>query len=284
MTAPSLWARLRLIISAYLLPFLRSSCTLPFPYEAPSLARTEQPAVHSLIIHSFMTVDKTGAMLARAAGLRPINTGAWPLLNLSIILTSLTLLCVGAHGAELAISLKADKKPIAELRLRIKDDLATVAGPGVTERFDLKGMRWFDERTSQWITMAYSKKWASRSKANTSKTTDSAPPHVQPFLRWSLDPSFKVDKSNGSLRLTSGQVDYLVEGAASKKNVQEFFRYAVLNAYKKAMTEQKLPPFSELKAISEMKSLGRIPRNISVTMPGIPESPLIEMEITEVSE
>ena len=232
-----------------------------------------------------MSVNNTRAMLARAAWLIPLGPGARPRLNLAVILMSVTLLGVcAARGAELAIHLKADNKPIAELRLRIKDDLATVAGPGVTERFDLKGMRWFDEKTSTWITLAYSKKWVNRSKATTTKTADSAPIHVRSFLRWSLDPSFKVDKSNNSLRLTSGQVDYVVQGEASKRNVDEFFRYAVLNAYKKAMTEQNLPPFSELKAIAEMKSLRRIPHLISVTMPGVPGSPVIDMEFTEVSE
>ncbi len=47
------------------------------------------------------------------------------------------------------------------------------------------------------------------------------------------------------------------------------------------MTEKKLPPFSELKAIEKMKTLGCMPRKISVTMPGIPGSPAIDLEITE---
>jgi len=226
-------------------------------------------------------------MVARAAGLLDISKRVSSR-HLPRVVTCVTLLSVcaatmRAQGAELAIDLKADKKTIAQLRLRIKDDLATAAGPGVTERFDIKRMRWFDEKSLQWVTLADSKKWASRSKAQTKKSADSAAGHVRPFLLWSLEPSFKVDKSNGSLRLTSGQVDYVIEGEASKTNVDEFFRYAVLNAYKKAMTERKLAPFSELKAIAEMKSLRHIPRKISITMPGIPESPVIDMEISEVN-
>jgi hypothetical protein len=91
-----------------------------------------------------------------------------------------------------------------------------------------------------------------------------------------------VEKSDEALRLTSGQVDYVIEGVASTVNMDGYFRYAVINAYKKAMTERKLPPFAELKAIEEMKSLGHIPRTISVTIPGVPGSPVIMLEIREV--
>jgi hypothetical protein len=108
--------------------------------------------------------------------------------------------------------------------------------------------------------------------------------HVRPFLSWSLEPTFKAERLGSTLRLTSGEVDYVVEGEASKTEVDQYFRYAVLNAYKKAMTERKLPPFSELKAIEEMKKLGRIPRRISVTIPGVPGSPVIDLEIREVKQ
>ena len=84
------------------------------------------------------------------------------------------------------------------------------------------------------------------------------------------------------MKLTSGQVDYVIEGEASKTDVDAYFRYALLNAYKKALTEKKLPPFSEVKAIEEMKSLGRIPQKITVAMPGVPGSPVIEITIAEV--
>jgi hypothetical protein len=56
---------------------------------------------------------------------------------------------------------------------------------------------------------------------------------------------------------------------------------AFLSAYKKAMTERELPPFSELKAITEMSNLGHVPRRMTVTIPGIPQAPKFEMEIAE---
>jgi hypothetical protein len=47
------------------------------------------------------------------------------------------------------------------------------------------------------------------------------------------------------------------------------------------MTQKTVPAFSELKAIEEMKKLGCIPRKISVTMPGLPGSPVFDVEIKE---
>jgi hypothetical protein len=48
------------------------------------------------------------------------------------------------------------------------------------------------------------------------------------------------------------------------------------------MTEKKLLPFAELKAIEETMALDCIPKKMSIAMPGIPGSPKIEMEINEV--
>jgi hypothetical protein len=201
--------------------------------------------------------------------------------SLQLAFVTLLSTCAVANGSDLAIEFKANRQTVAEIRLNITADQATATVAGETERFNLKEMSWLDERTSQWITITRCKEWADQSKAKTKKSADSVPAQVRPFLLWSLEPTFKVAKSNDTLRLTSGQVDYVIEGQASKTNVDGYFRYAVLNAYKKAMTEKKLPPFSELKAIEEMKTLGRIPRKISVTMPGIPGSPAIDLEITE---
>lgn len=203
---------------------------------------------------------------------------------LRIIFTSMLLLGVSvfcADAGDLIIDLRVDKQTAANIHLKIEGDIATASVDGETERFNLKQMSWLDARTDKWTTLAQCKEWAEQSKARTLKSADSAPAHIRPFLVWSLEPSFKVTKSNDTLRLTSGQVDYFINGTASKANTDAYFRYAVLNAYKKAMVEKKLPPYSELKAIEEMKTLGRIPGSISVTMPGIPRSPAIEMNITE---
>jgi hypothetical protein len=196
------------------------------------------------------------------------------------------VLCFAGIGhsfaSDLAIDFKADGESVAKIHLRIDGDEAIASVDGETERFNLKSLSWLDNNTNQWITIEQCKAWAEQSKARSGKSIASAPLGVRAFLTWSLDPSFSVEMSDEALRLTSGQVDYVIEGVASTVNMDGYFRYAVINAYKKAMTERKLPPFAELKAIEEMKSLGHIPRTISVTIPGVPESPVIVLEIREV--
>jgi hypothetical protein len=203
---------------------------------------------------------------------------------LCIALTAVWFANIGlAHSqaSDLRISVKANGELAAEIHLKIEGDAATVTVAEETERFNLNEMSWLDEKTNQWITVTQCKEWANQSKARSLKSSGSAPAPFRSFLLWSVDPAFKVENSNGALRLTSGQVDYVIEGEASKTDVDGYFRYAVLNAYKKAITDKKLPPFAELKAIEEMKKLGHIPARISITIPGIPESPAISMDIAK---
>lgn len=186
-----------------------------------------------------------------------------------------------AGGAELTIQVRTDTNTVAAIDLKIEGDLATTTVAGGVEQFNLRDMSWRDDRTGRWISFAQCQEWARQSKAKMKRSADAAPAHVRDFFQWSLKPKFKVAKSDGVLRLTSGQVDYVIEGEASKTGVDAYFRYAVLNAYKKAMTEGKFPPFAELKAIEEMKRLGRIPERILVTIPVVPGSSVIELTIRQ---
>jgi hypothetical protein len=175
------------------------------------------------------------------------------------------LICV--TGSEFKIDLKIGGKPTGEVLLKIDGDMATAKVAEETEQFNLKDLSWLDPETSKWTTLAQCKDWAEQSKAKSLKSFSTAPADVRPLALWCLDPKFKVEKVQDTLRLTSGQVDYVIEGQASTNATENYFRYAMLNAYKKAMTDRKLPPFSELKAIDEMKNLGYIPRKLSVTIP-----------------
>ena len=206
------------------------------------------------------------------------------MISFRIVLAIFSLMSVSAvraRAVDFVINLKANKESMAEIHLKIEGDFATTTVAEMTEQFNLKEMSWLDDNSKQWVTLARCKAWAERSKANSLKSVDSAPAEVRQFLLWSLNPTFKVDKSNDTLRLTSGQVTYVIESGASTTDMDGYFRYAVLNAYKKAMIERKFLPFSELKAIAEMKALGSIPRKISVAIPGIPRSPSFEMDIRE---
>lgn len=197
------------------------------------------------------------------------------------ILSLLSACLTCASASELRIDLKIQGESMAEILLKIDGDLATSKVADEVEQFNLKDQSWLEPKTKKWTTLAQCKAWADQSKAKSLKSAESAPANVRPFMLWSLNPTFKVEKANGVMRLTSGQVDYVIEGQASRSGAEKYFRYAVLNAYKKAMTERKVPPFAELKAISEMAALGHIPKKITVTMPGVPKAPKFEMEITE---
>jgi hypothetical protein len=204
-----------------------------------------------------------------------------PTIAILFALSFLSPYIPSASASELKIDLKVEGQSTVEILLKIEGDIATAKVADETEQFNVKDMSWLDPRTGKWTTLAQCKEWAEQSKAKSLKSADAAPVNIRPFLLWSLNPTFKVEKVNDALRLTSGQVDYVIEGQASKTGSEKYFRYAVLNAYKKAMTDRKLPPFSELKAITEMNNLGHIPRKIAVTIPGIPKAPKFEMEIAE---
>lgn len=196
-------------------------------------------------------------------------------------LSFLSVCITPASAKEIKIDLKVDGKSTAKVLLKIEGDIATARVGDEIEQFNLKNASWFDASTRKWTTLAQCKEWANQSKAKALKSADAEPANVRSFLLWFLNPTFKVEKTNHTLRLRSGQVDYVIEGQASRSGAEKYFRYAVLNAYKKAMTERKLPPFPELRAITEMRTLGHLPQKITVTMPGIPKAPKSEMQITE---
>jgi hypothetical protein len=186
-----------------------------------------------------------------------------------------------ALAGELKIDLKIEGQPTVEIVLKIEGDMATAKVGDEAEQFNLKDQSWLDPKSGKWTTLTECKEWAEQSKAKTRSFADAAPEYLRAYFLWSIDPKFEVKKDMDTLRLTSGQVDYEIAGQSSKADVDAYYRYAVLNAYKKAMTERRVPPYAELKAVSEMKKLGHIPRRIVVTVPGIPDAPKIEMEFSE---
>jgi hypothetical protein len=215
----------------------------------------------------------SGWLGARLRSMNPFTT----------FLRLLLLLSVSASAAEFRIDVRIEGASQAEIFLKFDGGIATATVGGEVEQFNLKDQSWLSPTTGKWTTLDQCRAWAEHSKARSLKSVDAAPANVRPFALWSLNPTFEVAKTNDTLRLTSGQVDYVVEGVASRKGTEDFFRYSVLNAYKKAMTERKLAPFAELKALSEMGRLGHIPRKISTSIPWIPKAPKFEMEITEIT-
>jgi hypothetical protein len=182
---------------------------------------------------------------------------------------------------KLTIDVKADGQLVASVSLAVDASLAVATVEGERELFNIREMSWLEPSTGEWVPLARCKKSVEESKAQSLVNAVSAPDKMRAFLLWSLNPSFEVQESNGILRLTSGQMDYVIEGVASKKNAGRYFDYAVLNAYKKAMEEEGMPPFAELQALAEMSKLGYIPSKITVSIPGVPDAPGFVMEISE---
>lgn len=206
--------------------------------------------------------------------------------SLILSIVSIALLALGActksdDADKLLIDLKAGEEILGSVSLSVDQSLAIATVEGTRELFNIREMSWFEPSTGKWISLAQCKNWAEQSKTKSLNSTAAAPANMSDFLLWSLEPTFEAREANGTLTLKSGQIDYVIEGVASKKNAGRYFDYAVLNAYKKAMTEQKMLPFAELEALSAMSKLGYIPQKITVTFPGIPGAPNFVMEISE---
>jgi hypothetical protein len=71
----------------------------------------------------------------------------------------------------------------------------------------------------------------------------------------------------------------IIVGQKTDRDLTHYFRYARLNAYKKAMTERKLPPFAELRVIEELERRKMMPTSMEVQIPGIAGAPTIKMLI-----
>ena len=194
-------------------------------------------------------------------------------------------LLINAKGLsqEYIITLESYGVKSGVIELTIKDNKATSTMNGVKEEFDLKNMKWKDQNSEKWISIEDCKKWTEQSKNKTLQniSKQKLPDNIKAFIEWSLDPKFNESKENFKLSLISGKVDYVIEGKLSDKGASEYYKYAILNAYKKAMTQGKLPPFSELKAIESMIKLEYIPEKISVNIPVIPQAPKITLKINK---
>lgn len=168
-----------------------------------------------------------------------------------------------------------------EVVLRIDGDRATVKeeGDDVVEQFNLKDMSWLNSDTGNWVTLAQCQAWAKQAKTDAEKNED--PEFSHAFWLWSLDPVFEVERKGDVLRLKSDHVEYVVDGAGPRAEFDKYYRYLFLNAYKKAILDKKPPPLYELKAISEMVKLGRIPKSYTVTRQMAAQKVVVKVEITE---
>jgi len=205
--------------------------------------------------------------------------------SLRVTLSAAFLLFVGtissASAAEYVVTIKADGKSLGESTMKLQVDKATITTGGDVEEFDLKEMRWKDDKGS-WVTLADGKLFAEKSKEQSAASAATAPENLRPFVTWLFDPKFTKEVTGDDVRLTSGQVDYALEGKieTSPAELDSFIRYMTLNAYRKAMTEKKFPPFPELRSIEAMKESGHIPSKTTIKIVAIPGAPSFEIGLT----
>ncbi len=178
------------------------------------------------------------------------------------------------------LSLRSNGEELAVIELSITDDTAVTKVADITERFDLKDQRWQHDETKQWVTLAQCENWAKLSKEKTSKSIAEIPEQSRAFVQWSTNPKFEVGVTEDCLTLTSGQIDYKIAVEKSDRDQTDYFRYAKLNAYKKSMTESKLPPFAELFVLQELERRKLMPKSMEVQIPGIPGAPSFNLVIT----
>jgi hypothetical protein len=177
--------------------------------------------------------------------------------------------------------IELDGNEIAIMELSIDSESATATVEGFTEHFDLKNQRWQDDESKQWVTLKECEAWAKKSKEESSKSALTAPEDLREFIQWSLDPKFDIAFMGDTLTLTSGQVDYKIVVEKPTGDVTNYFRYARLNSYKKAMTEKKLAPFAELLVLEELERRKVLPKSMEVQITGVPEAPSFKITISD---
>ena len=199
------------------------------------------------------------------------------LLTLPLIVTALCSL-VGAQDYK--INVQPDGGEAVVVDVSIGDGIAVTKVGNATELFDLKQQRWQNDDTKKWVSLPECEAWAKQLAEKTRKKPDSLPEKIRPFILWSCDPTFDVETVGDTITMTSGQIDYKIVGEKSDSDLTPYFRYARLNAFKKAMTEGKLPPFAELRVLDELERRRLIPRTMDIQIPGVPEAPSFTMTIS----
>lgn len=200
--------------------------------------------------------------------------------NCAVFSVLLTMIVASRLCAqEYQITLESNDEEVAVVELSIRDGTASTKVGDAIERFDLKQQRWEDDESKQWVTLSQCEAWARQSKERSSKSKESIPETIRPFLLWSLDPTFEIAATDTTLTLTSGQVDYKIVGERTNADLKDYFRYSKLNAYKKAMTQKKLPPFAELRVIEELERRKLMPTSMDIEIPGVPGAPRLKARL-----
>lgn len=197
------------------------------------------------------------------------------------VVATLVTIASSLCAQEYTIDVESNGDRIAVVNLLIAEDEATATVGDVIEHFDLKDQCWQYTDSKEWVSRSQCETWAQQSKEKSINSTASISERIRPFGLWSLDPTFRVEATDRTLKLTSGQVDYIITAKTTERDLTGIFRYARLNAYMKAMSERKLPPFAGLKVLEEMEHRKMRPESIVVRIPGVAGSPVSSLTCKE---
>lgn len=184
---------------------------------------------------------------------------------------------------DFTLTMEVDGELASVSSLVIGDAEAVITTEEFAEHFDLVEERWYHEDLKQWISVVQSREWLALSiqKTGQSLHADTVPKEIRSFVEWMIDPVFEITMEGDTLTMVSGQVNYRIVTEEPDFDTGNYFVYARLNAYKKAMVDQKLPPLSELKVIDELSRRGLVPVVMEVEIPAIPQAPTFRI-ITEL--
>ena len=200
-----------------------------------------------------------------------------------ITLVACANLCL---AQECTITMEVDGELASVSSLAIGDAEAVVTTEEFAEHFDLVEERWYHEDLKQWISMAQSQEWLDLSIQQTEQSlhADTVPKEIRSFVEWMIDPVFEITMEGDTLTMVSGQVNYRIITEEPDFDTGNYFVYARLNAYKKAMVDRKLPPMSELKVIEELSRRGLVPVVMEVELPAIPQAPTFRITTESVTK
>ena len=165
----------------------------------------------------------------------------------------------GDEGAEVDVFFVGD----AAIQLNNDDP------PSVLVHYDLKDMSWRDPPKKQKVRLADGVAWAEASAKKSRQSLQKvADPKTKKFAALTLDPSFETKLDGETLVMTNEAFEYRISSDQKFAEGQKtrFFAYDHLNAYRKAMTDRKLPPFAQLVVTKELEKRAMIPSRLELTI------------------
>lgn len=130
---------------------------------------------------------------------------------------------------------------------------------------------WQDRGTNLPVTIDEAERLAKEIARRSREALQQAAPQ-RALLESMMEPAFSVSEENGSLVVSNAVMRYTARGTTNVAPdvLDRVFQYDRLNAYRKAVTEQKAPPYPQLALDQELEARKLLPTNLSMvfSIPG----------------